>query len=187
MTALPPHVERILADYYDRGGTIEKVLDDEEELLLAAALQELRLLNGRADFIPGASVDGRIGGSQFTAQNWDVTETDALDGVDPGGTVTLSPGDDEPLARVEPTRDEAALLAVGAKDQTDVVYYLKIDGDRHHDPTNTPLGTIGSPYHFTDHGGYIPFGASAEYRAHYLDDSNGGDVEIGARLIHYEP
>jgi hypothetical protein len=186
MTRLPDPIERMLADYVERGGTLDQVLDDEEELLLGAILTELRTMNGRDDPALFGNPMADLDGATFNRQNWHVNDSDVLDDVDEGGTVTLSPGDDEPIVEARPEGQEGAVLAVGAKDRSDVVYYLKVDSEEHHRPTNSPLGTVNSPYSFIEHGGTVPFGNRVEYRARYLDGGS-GDVEVGARLIWYEP
>lgn len=110
-----------------------------------------------------------------------VLETDDLDSVSSGGTVTLSPGETKTL--VEYTGPSpVSLMAVGATDAADTEYQLYIDNQRVvGGTTNSPLGTLNDPFSFIQmFDGAIPAG-TVEYRAHRRSSAS-GDADLAGRL-----
>lgn len=114
-----------------------------------------------------------------------VKESDDLDSVPKGGSVTLQPGETKTLVEAETVGDgQLAILAVGATDEQNVTYelvtdYNKVIGGQ----TNSPLGLLNTPFSFVDTlGGAIPAASYVEYRA-TLDSSASTSVELGARMF----
>jgi len=112
-----------------------------------------------------------------------IRETDDLDGVSSGGTVTLSPGDTETIVDARARDSAMALLAVGANDATGVEYRLKVDDSRVvGGTTHAPLGVVNDPFSFVEEfGAVIPVEKYVEYEASY-DSSQTGEVDIVGRL-----
>lgn len=140
----------------------------------------------------GALVGSGAGtfGDDINIERYKAFETEDLpqagypeDAINPNGSITLQPGDDVPLASTGSLNQGGYVLAVGATDETGVEYYLDIDGEYEvGGRTNSPLGTINSPFSFIkEFGATVPANSSAEYRAHYGEDES-GEVELVGRL-----
>jgi hypothetical protein len=113
-----------------------------------------------------------------------VYETDDLDSVSQGGTVTLSPGESKALVRAEPNTDDGlAVMAVGANDESDVRYKLKVDEKRVvGGETNSPLGLLNDPYSFVEKfGAVVPVERRIEYIA-TRPASASGSVDLAGRM-----
>lgn len=113
-----------------------------------------------------------------------IRETDDEEGVGEGGTITLQPGQSKTLVSARARTDNGmAVLAVGATDEADVTYALKIDdnftvGGR----TNSPLGLVTDPHSFVEEfGAVVPANKYAEYVAYY-DSNSTGEVNLTARM-----
>jgi len=154
-------------------------------------LQKIARNTGSLDEGPDTQVqrEVNISGQGVTARTGTIDpgkyvtlESDDMDEVDEGGTVTLSPGDSAPIAYFK-KGDPFAVLAIGASDEAGVSYELVADerrtiGGR----TNSPLGLINKPFSFVNAlGGAIVCQSSVKYVAHY-DAEAIGDVELAARL-----
>ncbi len=125
----------------------------------------------------GQTADGRVG--VIPKGSYQTVETDGMDGMEDGETITLQPGESAPLIY----HDRPCMLyAIGATDVSGVSYELRIDGRAVGGRTNSPLGTIGTPFSFVNTlGGVLGVENKVEYVAHNPAD-NTGQVELAARL-----
>lgn len=161
-----------------------------------AALQELRAIrqalqgnnpgagtDGTVNVFQGQGVSGSVGA--INPSTYQVRESDDLDTVDDGGTVTLQPGETKTLVRAE-NDSGLAVLALGASDEPDVQYHMKIDGNRTVGGyTNSPLGLLTDPFSFVESFGVVvPAERLVEYKATYASTAT-GEINLAARL-HYE-
>jgi hypothetical protein len=124
------------------------------------------------------------GATALNPRTYVVNETDDLDGVQPGGTVTLQPGDEKTLVRAEAASDAGiACLAVGANDQSDVRYKLIVDNQQTvGGTTNSPLGLLNSPFSFIETlGAIVPAERNIKYVAE-RPSSASGSVDLAARM-----
>lgn len=124
------------------------------------------------------------GASVFVAaDDYVVVESDDLDAVDDGGTVTVQPGETKTIVRARSRGQTMALLAVGANDESDVTYELVVDGDEvAGGTTNSPLGLLNEPFSFEDIiGGSIPANSRIEYDV-TLAAGASASVEMAGRL-----
>lgn len=121
--------------------------------------------------------------SFVAADDYVVVESDDLDTVDDGGTVTVAPGETKTIVRARTRRKTMALLAVGANDESDVTYELVVDGDEIvGGATNSPLGLLNQPFSFIDTvGGAIPANSRIEYDVTLPEDAS-ASVEMAGRL-----
>lgn len=114
-----------------------------------------------------------------------VKETDDLNGISEGGSVTLQPGETKTLveARSQGGGGGLGLLAVGATDEPEVAYRLRVDDNRTvGGRTNSPLGLLNDPFSFVDAlGGFIPASRYVEYEA-TLSSGASSSVDLAARL-----
>jgi len=158
--------------------------DDRMVALLEQIAQNTGSLDGGIDreiSIEGTHSGDRVGHLQ--PDTLIVAETDDLDrdDINDDGTITVEPGEEMPLARIRPDVP-FAILAVGAVDEVDVTYQLKIDNDPAISPTNSPLGLINDPFSFVvAYGAAIPAEKSAVYTAR-LDPQASGSVDLAARI-----
>lgn len=157
---------------------------------MAATLKNIEALlarqqGGRAG-TGGSGGSGNEGGQipHLSPKNYIVRETDDMDGVPDGETVTLEPGESKPLVRFDGKRH--AILAVGAVDEPDVSYQLRLDYERTiGGRTNSPLGLMNNPFSFFNATGRtIPANQTTEYLAR-LDEDAASSVDLAAR-IHLE-
>lgn len=110
-------------------------------------------------------------------------ETDNLDHANPDGTATVSPGEQVRLIDYSARSDGGvALLALGATDQSDVEYALRLDNDRILGGwTNSPLGSVNDPFSFVDaYQAFAPAQSRIEYLAR-LDAGASSSVDLVAR------
>lgn len=114
-----------------------------------------------------------------------VRETSDLEMANDDGSISLTPGDETAIVAHEPASDQGCfVLAVGASDEQNVSYGLRVDdnywfGGR----TESPLGSINDPFSFVDAlGAMIPAVSNVEYVAVY-DPTASGDIELAARLF----
>jgi hypothetical protein len=119
-----------------------------------------------------------------------ITETSDLPESNSDGTVTLSPGEGPVTIAEREARGDAglAVLAVGANDEQDVQYGLRIDRSKIvGGATESPLGVLNDPFSFVDRlNAVVPANQTVEYVAWY-DDTASGDVDLAARLFTDEP
>jgi len=128
--------------------------------------------------LEGSNIDKRVG--LIPHNTVQIVETDDLEGVDPGGTITMEPGDTATLAQYRGR--PSASYAVGASDVDAVRYTLQVDGNPAVGPTTGPLGTISDPFSFVEaYGGAVPADDRVALKAEY-PDSQSGQVELAARL-----
>ena len=113
-------------------------------------------------------------------------ETADLDGANADGSITLEPGQEITLAEhstggIRPL----ALLAVGAIDEDDAQYAVKLDGDTVGSWTNSPLGLINDPFSFIrEYRATIIAARRIGYAARLPSDA-AGPIDLAAR-IHVE-
>jgi hypothetical protein len=104
----------------------------------------------RPDSSDGTGGSAPSGTKVMPPSKYIITETDDLDAANADGTITLQPGEEKTIVEFDPGY-AFALLAAGASDTNDAVYYLYADGSR---PiggvTNSPLGPINNPFSFQD-------------------------------------
>lgn len=134
--------------------------------------------------ISGQTADGRVG--LIPSKSLLTLETDNLEAdkhpLTAGGTVELEPGDSQTLVQYDLQRP-GAIYALGAVDESDVEYELKVDNDPVGGRTNSPLGVLNSPFSFVSNfGGAVPIEGKARYIAHYSSDSS-GTIELAARMF----
>jgi len=131
--------------------------------------------------IEGSHSGDRVG--HLKPNNLVVVETDDLEDhpVNDDGTVTVQPGQAVPLAKFR-LDSPFSVLAVGASDEVDVIYQLRIDSEPAMSPTNSPLGLINDPFSFVDaYGAALPCEKSVEYVAELSSDAS-GPVTLAGRL-----
>jgi len=151
---------------------------------MARSLKNIERLLAKQEFGDSdEQVEGMGGRRPLDPASYGVRETDDLDGVDEGGTVTLQPGETKTLVDARSRSGSLAILSVGATDQTNVSYQLVIDDKKVvGGTTNAPLGLLNDEFSFVDQfGGYIAAQRYAEYRA-TLDASASSSVELAARM-----
>lgn len=131
--------------------------------------------------IEGESPASRVG--MMDPRSYICVETDDLDGVDEGGTVTLEPGDTKRIVSYQTSGQPFVVLAVGANDEPDVSYKLEADNTRTvGGVTNSPLGLLNDPFSFVKNfGAAIPAEKKIAYVAS-LDANAPGPVELAGRL-----
>jgi len=166
---------------------------------MATSLNNIeRYLAQQGGMTPGSEGGGtqnNFAGSQGVAarsgvldpSKYVVRESDDLKNVDPGGAVTLSPGETKTIVDARPATDAGmALMAVGANDEPGVQYRLRVDDNRViGGTTNSPLGVLNNPFSFKEKfGAVVPVESYVEYEVTY-DATATGDVEIAGR-IHVE-
>jgi hypothetical protein len=105
------------------------------------------------------------------------------DAVNNDGSVTLEPGDEVPIASTGNLSNGCKLLAVGAVDETDVKYYIEIDGEQTFGGvTNSPLGTVNDPFSFAEEfGASVPVQQGVEYMAS-LSPNASSSVDLVSRI-----
>nr|6H82_b Chain b, Uncharacterized protein [Haloarcula hispanica icosahedral virus 2] len=130
------------------------------------------------------TADGRVG--LVPVNSYVTLETDDLDTdehpVTDAGTVALEPGESAPIVRYD-LGQPAAVYAVGATDEANVEYELKVNNSKTvGGRTNSPLGVLNTPFSFVEKlGGAIPCETAATYWAHYSSDAT-GTVELAGRM-----
>lgn len=125
----------------------------------------------------GQTADSRVG--VIPAGTYLSVETSNLEEVDDSGSITLEPGDSATLVRYT---EPCMLYAIGATDQADVQYELRIDNRAIGGRTNSPIGRINAPFSYVDAlGGVLGVEQRVEYVAHYDKDAT-GTVDLAARL-----
>lgn len=153
------------------------VLDNMEQLL-RQILAELKNENADDD-----TEDFPRGLRPLKPGRYVVVETDDMDDVDQGGSVTLSPGEEKILATFKQAGKPLVCYAVGATDANDVQYRLELDNSRTvGGRTNSPLGTLNSPFSFPEK---INGAVLADKKVQYIasrPSSATGDVDLVARL-----
>lgn len=142
------------------------------------------------EFSSSGSSEQQWGGLRvLSPSGFIITETSDLEESNDDGAVTLSPGEEQALVEYEARGDMGtAVLAVGANDVQDVEYGLRIDRSKVvGGKTESPLGTINSPFSFIDRlNAVVPANSTVEYVAWY-DGGATGDVDLAARLYTEEP
>lgn len=120
----------------------------------------------------------------FKPGEWVIDETAALDEANDDGTITLNPGEQKTIAEAHhPNADAIGLLSVGAADEQNVRYFIRIDSKYVvGGVTNSPLGSVNSPFSFPDYyNAIIPADQRIEYVAQRPTNASGA-VDLVARL-----
>lgn len=166
-------------------------IDSNETIIVTGDDNNVKPAPGAAEAF-GALVGTGAGtfGDDINIERYKAFETDDLpaagypeDIVNSNGSITLSPGDELPIVSTGKLNQGGYVLGVGATDVSGVEYYLDVDGEYEvGGRTNSPLGTINSPFSFIkEFGATVPASSSAEYVAKYGEDES-GDVELVGRL-----
>lgn len=149
--------------------------------LLEQIAENTRDIDAEHDIrLEGARIDQRIGVLPHNAIVITETADMDLESLNPDGTITIEPGDKRKIA--EYREGDHGVLAYGAVDEPDLVYWLEVDGTPVVGPTRSPLGTINSPFSFVDvYGGAVPSEERTEVIVSRPDDAT-GSVDVAARL-----
>lgn len=141
---------------------------------LGAGVQPQQTVNIEREFSGGSPTP--VGA--LDPRRYSIKETADLDDATEGGAIKLEPGDRETIVEAE-SSNGVILMAVGAADKQDVRYRLYMDGQRTvGNETNSPLGTIHSPFSFYQmFGALLPANRRIEYQAQ-LDSDAPGPVEL---------
>lgn len=114
-------------------------------------------------------------------------ETTHLDESTELGSMVLEPGETKKICSTGEVEDGGFLIGSGAYNETDVTYFIKIDGEHTlGGKLSSPLGSVNDPFWYSEKmGGVVPFQESVSYYAEY-DESATGEVELTSRLFTQE-
>ena len=130
--------------------------------------------------IQGETVSSRVG--TIDPKDLLVIETDDLDASNDEGAVTVDPGEQATIVGYRPGWP-FAVLAVGANDEADVQYQLRVDGQTPvGGTTNSPMGTVNNPFSFVDELGGAPHAEKRVDLIAYVDQSASAPVDLVGRL-----
>ena len=123
---------------------------------------------------------------KINPDNYIIRESDHLEYSNEGGSVTVQSGETRTICELYASSGLIInLLSVGATDEQNVRYALKMDGNIVGGWTNSPIGLVNNPFSFVDEfGASLVAEESVQVIAKYEPEST-GSVDLISR-IHAE-
>lgn len=164
------------------------MIDDQDDVAIAL-LRQLVVNTGTIDQLDGSQQEINIQGETVSSRTGTIdptdlliVETDDMEGANDDGTITIDPGDHATIVGYRPGWP-FGILAVGASDEDDVEYQLRVDSDTPvGGTTNSPLGTVNEPFSFVDELGGAPHGEKRVDYVAYVDSDADAPVDLVGRV-----